>query len=51
MQNIDNFDSETSKIQPVNLSEMSRHTNGVQQRAADNLEMFSIETLSNTTRS
>ena len=34
-QNSEKFDSETSKLQPVNLSETSRHTAGVHQRAAD----------------
>ena len=29
------FDSETSKLQSVILSEMSRHTAGVHRRAAD----------------
>ena len=32
--------SETSKLQPVNLSEMSRDTAGVHQRATDPLKSF-----------
>ena len=37
-QNGEKFDSETSKLQPVNLSETSRDTAGVHQRAADLLQ-------------
>ena len=34
------FDSETSKLQPVNLSEKSGDTAGVHQRAADSSQSF-----------
>ena len=34
------FDSEISKLQPVNLSKTSRDTLGVFQEAADSLESF-----------
>ena len=34
------FESETSKLQPVNLSETSRDTAGVHQRVADSLQSF-----------
>ena len=37
---VKNLDSETSKRQPVNLSETSRHTTGVHQRTADSLQSF-----------
>ena len=37
-QNSEKFDSETSKLQRVNLSEKLRHTVGVHQRAADSLQ-------------
>ena len=40
MQNSEKFDSKTSKLQPVNLSEMSRDTASVHQRAADSLQSF-----------
>ena len=39
-QNSEIFDSETSKHQPVNLSETSGDTAGVQQRTADSLQRF-----------
>ena len=39
-QNSETFDSETSKLQPVNPSETSRHTAGVNQRAADSVQGF-----------
>ena len=35
---VKNFDSETSKLQPVNLPKTSRDTAGVQQRATDSLQ-------------
>ena len=38
--NSEKFDSETSKLQLVNLSEMSRDTAGVHQREADSLQSF-----------
>ena len=38
--NSENFDSETSKLEPVNLAETSRHTAGVHQRVADSLQSF-----------
>ena len=34
-ENSEKFDSKTSKLQPVNLSEMSRDTAGVNQGVAD----------------
>ena len=37
-QNSEKFDSETSKLQPVNLSERSGHTARVHQSAADSLQ-------------
>ena len=37
-QNSEKFDSETSKLQRVNLSEKRRHIVGVHQRAADSLQ-------------
>ena len=37
MQNSDKFDCETSKLQPINLSEMSRDTASVHQGVADPL--------------
>ena len=37
-QNSEKFDSETSKLQPVNLSETSGDTAGVHQRSADSLK-------------
>ena len=39
---VKNFDSETSKLQPViiNLSEMSGGTAGVHQRVADSLQVL-----------
>ena len=37
-QNSEKFDSETSKLQPVNLSEKRRDIVGVYQRAADSLQ-------------
>ena len=37
-QNSEKFDSETSKLYPVNLSEKRRDTVGVHQRAADSLQ-------------
>ena len=40
MQNSEKFDSETSKLQPLNLSETSGDTAGVHQRAADSLQRF-----------
>ena len=36
------FDSETSKLQPVNLSETSRDTVGLHQRAAESLQSFNV---------
>ena len=36
-QNSENFDSETSKFPPVNLSDTSGDTTSVHQRAADSL--------------
>ena len=39
-QNSKKFDSETSKLQPVNISETSRDTDGVHQRAANSLQSF-----------
>ena len=39
-QNSKKFDSETSKLQPVNLSETSRDTASAHQRAADPLQSF-----------
>ena len=38
MQNSEKFDSETSKLQPVNLSEASGDTPGIQQKVADSLK-------------
>ena len=38
-QNSEKFDSETSKLQPVNQSEASRHTASIHQRAADSLPL------------
>ena len=40
MQNNGTFDSEISKLQSVNLSETSRDTASVHQRAADSLQNF-----------
>ena len=40
MQNSEKFDSKTSKPQPVNLSELSRHPACVHQRVADSLQSF-----------
>ena len=37
-QNSEKFDSETLKLQPVNLSEKCRDIVGVHQRAADSLQ-------------
>ena len=37
-QNSEKFDSETSKLQGVNLSEKRGHIVGVHQRAADSLQ-------------
>ena len=39
-QNSEKFDSETSELQPVNLSEMSGDTSGVHQWMADSLQRF-----------
>ena len=39
-QNSENFDSEASKLQPVNLSETSKNTAGVNERAAYSLQSF-----------
>ena len=41
-QNSEKFDSETSKLQPVNLSETSRDTAGVHKRAADSFNTESL---------
>ena len=38
--NSEKFDSETSKLQPVNILETSRDTAGVHQRAADSSQSF-----------
>ena len=38
--NFEKFDSETSKLQSVNLSETPGDTAGVHQRAADSLQSF-----------
>ena len=40
MRNSGKFDSEISKLQPVNLSEASRDTAGVHQKVADSLQSF-----------
>ena len=40
MQNSEKFDSETSKPQPVDLSETSRDTAGIHQKEADSLQSF-----------
>ena len=37
---VENIDSKTSKLQPVNLSEMFRDTADVHRRAADFLQSF-----------
>ena len=39
-QKSEKFDSETSKLQPVNLSETPRDTARVHQRVADSLQRF-----------
>ena len=39
-QKSETFDSETSKLQPVNLSETSQDTACVHQRVADSLQSF-----------
>ena len=39
-QNIEKSDCETSKLQPVNLSETPRDTGSVNQRVADPLQSF-----------
>ena len=39
-ENSEKFDSRTSKLQSVNLSETSRDTVGVHQRVADSLQGF-----------
>ena len=46
-QNSEKFDTETSKLQPVNLPETSRDTAGVHQRAADSLESLCNDGLIN----
>ena len=40
LQNSETINSETSKLQPVNLSETSGDTVGVPQRVADSLQNF-----------
>ena len=40
MQNSEKFACETSNLQPLNLSETSKDTAGVHQRAADSLLSF-----------
>ena len=37
---VKNSTAKTSKLQPVNLSEMSRDTAGVHQRVTDSLQSF-----------
>ena len=39
-QNSEKFDSKTSKLQPVNLSETSRDAAGVRQKVAYSLQRF-----------